>query len=72
MFANDIMRDHQKALVDLADAAKKDGTSVPTDLSAEYAEKMRALETASQSEFDQAYLSTQVSVLEDAKTMFEA
>ncbi|KIV66102.1 putative exported protein [Rhizobium sp. UR51a] len=72
MFANDIMRDHEKALVDLGDAAKKDGTSVPTDLSAEYAEKMRALETASQSEFDQAYLSTQVSVLEDAKTMFEA
>ncbi|WP_268964369.1 DUF4142 domain-containing protein [Agrobacterium pusense] len=41
-------------------------------MSAEYAEKMRALETASQSEFDQAYLSTQVSVLKDAKTIFEA
>ena len=72
LFANDILRDHEKALVDLADAAQKDQTSLPANIDAVYAEKLEALKAASPNDFDQAYLSTQVSVHEDAKTMFEA
>lgn len=72
LFANDILRDHERALVDLADAAQKDQTSVPANITGAYAEKLEALKAAPSNDFDQAYLSTRVSAHEDAKVMFEA
>lgn len=72
LFANDILRDHKKALVDLADAAQKDKTSAPASIVTSYTEKLNALKAVPSRDFDQAYLSTQVSAHEAAKTTFEA
>lgn len=72
LFASDVLREHENALEDLAKAAEKDKAAIPTTLDAEYGQKLDALRSASKAEFDQAYLSTQVSVHEEAKLMFEA
>ena len=72
LFASDVLREHENALKDLVKAAEKDKAAIPTTLDAEYGQKLDALRSASEGEFDQAYLSTQVSVHEEAKLMFEA
>ncbi|MGV1873751.1 DUF4142 domain-containing protein [Agrobacterium rosae] len=72
MFASDVLREHKSALEDLVEAAEKDKAPIPTTLDAEYGQKLDALRTASEGKFDQAYLSTQVSVHEEAKLMFES
>lgn len=71
-FASDVLREHENALKDLADAAEKDDVALPATLDAEYAQKLDALTAAPTGDFDQAYLSTQVSVHEEAKAMFDA
>ena len=71
LFASDLLREHEDALEDLADAAQKDGEVLPTTMDTEYGQKLDALKAASAAEFDQAYLSSQVSVHEGAKTQFE-
>lgn len=72
LFARDSLRAHRMSLRDLEDATQKDGLTLPTSLDAEHMQKLDALKETQPAEFDQAYLSTQVSVHEEARTRFQA
>jgi putative membrane protein len=70
-FARDTLREHTRMLADLGDAAVQDGTGGDLSARGEYADRLSALKTASESDFDQAYLSAQVIVYEQAMRLFQ-
>jgi putative membrane protein len=71
-FARDMVMDHTKAQADLASAAAKENIRLPTGLDDEGSKKLAALKSAPDSDFDQAYLSTQVAAHEEAVSLFAA
>jgi putative membrane protein len=56
-FAQEMVRDHTKALEELKQVAQKKGAQIPTDLPDEKQEALQAFGQLQGSEFDQAYLS---------------
>ncbi|MBB3595937.1 putative membrane protein [Rhizobium sp. BK529] len=70
-FAQDMLTDHGKAGPLLAEAAKKDGIALPTELDSEYRLKVEALQNADAANLDQAYLSTQVTAHQQAVELFD-
>lgn len=71
-FAKDMLRDHGKASAELMEAAKADGISLPNGLDDRRKKQLEALQAATEKDFDQAYLSTQMTAHEDAVTLFDA
>ena len=71
-FAQDMMNDHSESLVELEEAAKAENVSIPATLDPDNTAKLAALNKAPTTDFDQAYLSTQVAAHEDAVRMFMA
>lgn len=71
-FAQEMINDHTKAASDLETAARAERIAVPAGLSDEDGKKLAALNGASDADFDQAYLSTQVTAHEDAVSLFTA
>ncbi|NLR97236.1 DUF4142 domain-containing protein [Rhizobium sp. P38BS-XIX] len=71
-FARDMLKDHEKAALLLIEAAKEDGIPFPTSLDAEHQQKVKALQDSDPANLDQAYLSTQLTVHQDALTLFES
>jgi putative membrane protein len=71
-FARDMVRDHTKAQADLESAAKNEGMRINPELGDENMKKLAALKAASDVDFDQAYLSTQITAHEDAVALFTA
>ena len=69
-FAEDMLKDHGKALPLLADAAKQDGIEAPVALDAEYSQKLAALKQSDETNLDRAYLSTQVTAHQQAVELF--
>lgn len=69
-FAKDMLHDHTKSMEDLEQAAKNEGIALPSALDAEHMTKLEALNQAAESDFDQAYLSTQVAAHEDTVRLF--
>lgn len=69
-FAQDMLKDHEKAGTLLAGAAKEDGIDFPTSLDAEHQQKIDALQNSDPANLDQAYLSTQLTAHQDALTLF--
>ena len=70
-FASDMLKDHGKAGPELAKAAKEDGVAIPMQLDAEHQQKLDALSKSDPANFDQAYLSTQLTAHQDAVTLFQ-
>ncbi|WP_210187158.1 DUF4142 domain-containing protein [Pararhizobium arenae] len=70
-FAQDMLRDHGRASADLEEAAKTDGISIPTELDERRKKQLDALRTARDADFDQAYLSTQMTAHEEAVALFD-
>lgn len=70
-FAQDMVADHERAGIALERAAAQDEVTLPADLDTEHREKLKALESSADADFDQAYLSTQVSAHEEAVALFE-
>lgn len=71
-FAQDMIMDHTNAATDLERAARDEQIAVPAGLNDEDAKKLAALKGATETDFDQAYLSTQVTAHEDAVVLFTA
>jgi len=71
-FAQDMLRDHSRAAPPLADAAKRDGVTVLQVLDAEHQQKLAAIRHSDPTNLDQAYISTQVTVHQQAYEMFLA
>ncbi|KAA0687374.1 DUF4142 domain-containing protein [Neorhizobium sp. P12A] len=71
-FAQDMLRDHVKAALPLAEAANDDGVTVSQSLDAEYQQKLEALRMSDAVNVDQAYLSTQVTAHQQAYELFQA
>ncbi|MDR9775973.1 DUF4142 domain-containing protein [Rhizobium hidalgonense] len=69
-FATDMLKDHGRAGPTLADAARKDGVELPSALDDEHQKKLDALQQSNRENFDQAYLSTQVTAHEEAVALF--
>ena len=70
-FARDMISDHGKATGELMKAADSQKVTLPTALDPEHQKKLDALKAASTTDFDQAYLSTQVSAHEEAVVLFD-
>ena len=70
-FAADMIKDHTAAGAALAKAAAEQGIEVPKQLDREHGQKLEALKAATDADFDQAYLSTQVSAHEEAVALFD-
>jgi len=70
-FARDMISDHGKAAGELLKAADSQKITLPTALDVEHQKKLDALKAASTTDFDQAYLSTQVSAHEEAVILFD-
>ena len=70
MFAADMIADHQQAGIALANAAGQEHVQLPAALDAEHSQKLEALKSSSDKDFDQAYLSTQVTAHEEAVSLF--
>lgn len=70
-FAADMISDHERAGVALANAAGEEHVQLAAGLDDEHFQKLEALKSSSDKDFDQAYLSTQVSAHEDAVRLFE-
>lgn len=69
-FARDMVMDHTKSSTDLKSAVEAEKIELPTGLTKENTDKLAALEVASDADFDQAYLATQVAAHEEAVAMF--
>jgi len=69
-YAQDMIDDHSKSLSELEEAAKAERVILPLELDAENMKKLKGLSEAPASDFDQAYLSTQVVAHEDAVELF--
>ncbi|RFB88604.1 hypothetical protein B5K11_24290 [Rhizobium leguminosarum bv. trifolii] len=69
-FAADMLKDHGRAGPILADAAKEEGVQLPPALDDEHKKKLEALQQSDRENFDQAYLSTQVTAHEEAVSLF--
>ncbi|KPH04859.1 DUF4142 domain-containing protein (plasmid) [Rhizobium acidisoli] len=69
-FATDMLKDHGRAGPILAVAAKEDGVELPSALDEEHARKLDALQESDRENFDQAYLSTQMTAHEEAVSLF--
>lgn len=70
-FAKDMLRDHGRASAELAEAAKADGISLPTEVDERRKKQLEALRTARDADFDQAYLSAQMTAHEEAVALFD-
>jgi len=70
-FAQDMLVDHGKAGPLLAEAARKDGIALPSELDGEHRQKIEALQSADPENLDQAYLSTQVTAHQLAVELFD-
>ena len=70
-FAQDMLVDHGKAGPLLAEAARKDGIALPSELDSEHRQKIEALQSADPENLDQAYLSTQVTAHQQAVELFD-
>lgn len=70
-FAADMISDHEQAGIALANAAGEEHVQLPAGLDDEHREKLEALKSSSDQDFDQAYLSTQISAHEEAVSLFE-
>jgi putative membrane protein len=71
-FASDMIRDHTPAGEMLAKAAKDQGINVSAALDPENQKKVDALKDVAAGDFDQAYLSTQITAHEDALKLFQS
>ncbi|KAB2654855.1 DUF4142 domain-containing protein [Brucella tritici] len=71
-FARDMLRDHGRASAELMDAAKMDGVSISEGLDDRRQKQLDALKAATGADFDQAYLSTQVTAHENAVALLDA
>jgi putative membrane protein len=71
-FANQMLRDHEKASAGLAEAAKADKVALTPKMSDEHQKQLEALKTAAEADFDQAYFSTQITAHENAIALIEA
>jgi putative membrane protein len=71
-FAADMIRDHTPAGDSLAAAAKSESVDIPAKLDDEHQKKLDALKVVPAGDFDQAYLSTQVTAHEEALTLFQS
>lgn len=65
-----MLMDHRKAASDLEEAAAKENIDLPDGLDKEHSDKLTALSSAIEADFDQAYLSTQVVIHEEAIRLF--
>jgi putative membrane protein len=70
-FAKDMITDHGQAGAALAKAASGEHIDMPQDIDNLHHKQLDALRGSSETDFDQAYLSTQVTAHEDAVTLFE-
>jgi putative membrane protein len=70
-FATHMIRDHTHAGDMLAKAASNQGINVPAELDPENQRKLNALKIVAAGDFDQAYLSTQVTAHEDVLKLFQ-
>lgn len=70
-FAKDMLRDHGRAAIDLAEAAKTDAIPLTSQLDERRKKQLEALVGATETDFDQAYFSTQVTAHEEAVTLFD-
>ncbi len=59
-FAQQMVTDHQAAGSKMQEVAAADGITLPQELDDQHKKKLEALKTASEADFDQAYLSTQL------------
>lgn len=71
-FANQMLRDHQKASAGLIEAAKADNVALTPKMSDEHRKQLGALKGAAEADFDQAYFSTQITAHENAIALIEA
>lgn len=71
-YAQDMIEDHSKSLVELGEAASAERVPLPRELDPESSKKLQALREAPAADFDQAYLSTQLVVHETAVQLFMA
>ncbi|KQS88535.1 MULTISPECIES: DUF4142 domain-containing protein [unclassified Rhizobium] len=69
-FAKDMITDHERAGVELAQAARGEKFQLKAGLDNEHREKLEAIKASPDENFDQAYLSTQVSAHEAAVALF--
>ncbi|CAN7674364.1 DUF4142 domain-containing protein [Rhizobium sp. LjRoot98] len=70
-FAKDMVRDHGRAATDLAEAAKTDAVRFTSQLDERRKKQLDALVGAAETDFDQAYFSTQVTAHEETVTLFD-
>lgn len=70
-FAEEMLRDHEKAGAALEKAAAGQGVTLPDALDAPHADKLKALQESVGGQFDPAYTSSQVSAHEEAVALFE-
>lgn len=71
-YARDLLREHEQISKNLTDAVKDEGLTVSAELNEEHRNKLEALRTASEADFDQAYLSTQITSHESAVAMLKS
>lgn len=71
-FARDMLKDHEKAGLLLIEAAKEDGIVFPTSLDSEYRQKVTALQDSDPANLGPAYLSTQLTVHQEALGLFKS
>ncbi|WP_112437326.1 DUF4142 domain-containing protein [Rhizobium sp.] len=71
-FAQDMLRDHSRAVAPLAEAARSDGVSISQSFDKEHQQKLDALRNSDAANLDQAYLSTQVTAHQQTYQLFEA
>ncbi|WP_426240323.1 DUF4142 domain-containing protein [Pararhizobium sp. DWP1-1-3] len=69
-FAKDMIADHERAGLDLAQAAREEKFQLKAGLDDEHRQKLNALKASPDGDFDQAYLSTQVSAHESVVELF--
>jgi len=70
-FAQQMVTDHQAAGSKLQEVATADGVTLPQELDDEHTKKLDALKTASDADFDQAYLSTQLTGHQQTVALFD-
>ncbi len=70
-FAQQMVTDHQAAGSKMREVAMADGISLPQGLDDEHKKKLDALKAASDADFDQAYLSTQLTGHQQTVALFD-